>query len=632
MNIQILKKETLKYFWGYNAFRDLQEEIIDAVLQGKDVLALLPTGGGKSLCYQLPALISEGICLVVSPLLALMKDQVSHLKTMGVQAEYLSSELDERQEEEIYNKCKEGCIKLLYISPERLSNKKFLNHIQEIYFSFIAVDEAHCISEWGQDFRPSYQFISRFRNEFKNIPCLALTATATPNVLKEIEQKLQLKKTKIFQKSFRRNNLKIQMLEISDKYDFILKYLKKNPLSGIIYVRTRKDAEQLTLFLKNKGLDNIDYYHAGLSISDKHKRQKKWQAASNFILITTNAFGMGINKDNVRFVMHYSPSPSIENYYQEIGRAGRDGEIANAILLWNSHEINEFDDILKNQIVNREVFNKIISFIYSIYQIADGEERNEQYELNINRIKNFTKVSLASIKNVLNFLHNQEIIYYNDAKIPSTLELKFNTNELDMLSQRDAYLVELLLRNLPGIQSYKVNFSEEILSQKIGTDPLALKERLQELKSKDLVDYIDGSAYNVRFLKPRNERLLNKYWTLFKQIQQNKIQKWEEIKYFIKNNHFCKMKMILAYFGEKNINSCGKCNVCLQRKIHFINGIKKEIKKILQQAPASIEAITVALPEYRKEQILDELILLLNTGEVRMMGYQTYALNDQFEN
>lgn len=626
MNIKRLKKETLKYFWGYGEFRNLQEEIIDTVLKGQDTLVLLPTGGGKSLCYQLPAIILDGTCLVISPLLALMKDQVSYLKSIGIEAEYLSSELDDKEEEEIYSQCKQGITKILYISPERLSNKKFLGNIEEILFSFIAVDEAHCISEWGQDFRPSYQSIHKFRNEFKNIPCLALTATATPNVLKEIAEKLQLKAPKIFQKSFRRNNLQIQVLEISDKYDFIVRYLVENPSSGIIYVRTRKEAEHLALFLKQKGWKNVDYYHAGLSTYEKNKRQKQWQESFDFVLIATNAFGMGIDKDNVRFVIHYTLPMSIENYYQEIGRAGRDKEISNAILLWNEQDLNNIDIILKKQIPSKEIFHKVLSCIYSIYQIADGEERKEQYELNIHRIKNFTKTSLQSIKNILNFLHNQEIIYWNETKRQSILELKFNPTDLDLLAPKNVHFIEFLLRNLPGIQNHMVYFSEEILSQKIGFDTITTKKRLQELRKDELIDYFDGSEHSIRFLKPRNERLTGKYWALFEQIQRNKIQKWEEMKYFVKSHQFCKMKMVLAYFGEKNIEPCYRCSSCLKEKEQFTSEIRSKIKNILQQAPTNIETLEINLPEYNREQLLEELILLLNMGDIKMIDYRTYAI------
>ncbi len=625
-----LKFDTLKHFWGYDEFRDSQEEIIDSLISGNDTLALLPTGGGKSLCYQLPALLMEGICIVVSPLLALMKDQVSQLKSNGIEAEYLSSELDEFAAEIIFSRCKEGLTKLLYISPERLTNKIFLQNIQEIQISFIAVDEAHCISEWGQDFRPSYQNIKNFRANLGKIAVLALTATATPKVLKEIEDKLNLKNPKIIQKSFRRSNIHIISDKISDKYERVLNLMKYTQSTGIIYVRTRKESEQLTEFLHRNNIINVDFYHAGLSAKEKNAKQKNWIQNNNHILIATNAFGMGIDKNNVRFVVHFSPPQSIENYYQEIGRAGRDSQESYAFLFWNEQELINFDDILHHQIPTKVEFNKIQSYLYSIFQVAESELPEKIFQLHIQRIQNFTKTSLAKIKNVLNFLHNQEIIFYNYSKSLSSLELKIPAHEIDLIPRKDSYFIELLLRNLSGLSSHKVMFSEQTLSHKIGSDVHLIKERIKDLQQQNHLDYIDGALSSVRFLKPRNEReILGKYWKLFEQIQHNKIKKWEEMKFFITQNEYCKMQMILSYFGEKNVKKCGKCSVCeKEQESIFGKNISGEILKILVEKPSKIEEIAIRLNYYSKENILENLIYLLDSGKVKMQDFRTYKINE----
>ena len=460
--------KTLKSFWGYDAFRESQEDIILSILEQNDTLALLPTGGGKSLCYQLPALVLEGTCLVISPLLALMKDQVSHLKDLGIEAEYLSSELDEAEQEEIYEKAISGEIKLLYVSPERLHNSLFMRKMLDVSLSFIAVDEAHCISEWGQDFRPSYQHISEFRKTIGNLPCLALTATATPKVVLDIKEKLGLSSVRVFQKSYKRENIHIFHEEISDKYQRMLSFLKINKISGIVYVRTRREAEELTAFLKEHDLQNVDFYHAGLSARERNEKQRKWQERNDFVLISTNAFGMGIDKDNVRFVIHYSPSSSVENYYQEIGRAGRDGQESYAFLLWNKQELGEMDDVLSAQIPDKTQYLKVISYIYSIFQIADGEAAERIFQLDLQKVQSFTKISFAKIRSVLGFLHNQEVIFWNNYKSPSTIELKIPAEELEDLPPKDAYFIELLLRNVSGVATHKVSFSEESLSTKLG--------------------------------------------------------------------------------------------------------------------------------------------------------------------
>ncbi|MGG7468035.1 RecQ family ATP-dependent DNA helicase [Chryseobacterium arthrosphaerae] len=630
-DFQKLKYDTLKYFWGYTGFRDSQEEIIDAVIKEKDTLVLLPTGAGKSLCYQLPALLKEGTCLVVSPLLALMKDQVNQLKFRGIEAEYLSSELDEYDAEDIYNRCKEGLTKLLYISPERLGNTQFLQNIQDIQLSFIAVDEAHCISEWGQDFRPSYQNIKGFRSNNPEIPCLALTATATPKVLDEIKNKLELRNPSVFQKSFKRNNIRIFTEEVSDKFQRVFDILKYNNDSGIVYVRTRKEAEQLSEFLKKNQLKNVDYFHAGLTTKEKNAKQNLWNNSDNHVLISTNAFGMGIDKDNVRFVIHYSPAASLENYYQEIGRSGRDGKESFAFMLWNKQELLNFDQILKNQIPNKAEFLKIISYLYSIFQVAEFELPEKTFQLNITGIQNFTRLSKAKISNVLNFLHNQEIIYYNDNKSLSSLELFIKSDEIDQLPQKDAYFIELLFRTVSGLTTHKVMFSEQQVSNKINVSTPLIKERLKELQQKNYLEYIDGALSSIKFLKPRDERAVHSaYWKLFEHIQRNKIQKWEEMKFYTENNSYCKMKLILAYFGEKNSKNCGHCSVCEKNKQSiFGKNISQQIINLLAKKPSTIEELSIQLSYHSKENILENLIFLLDSGKVRMLNFRTYMLNHE---
>ncbi|SFI14554.1 ATP-dependent DNA helicase RecQ [Halpernia frigidisoli] len=620
--------KTLLHFWGFSAFRENQEEIIDSVISGNDNLILLPTGGGKSLCYQLPALLLEGTCLVISPLLSLMKDQVSQLKNRGIEAEYISSELDDIEAEIIYNNCRDEVTKLLYVSPERLMDPIFLNHLNDIKLSFIAVDEAHCISEWGQDFRPSYQNISKFRSNFSQLSCIALTATATPKVLNEIEKKLELKKVQLFQKSFRRKNIKIFVDEISNKYERILNLLNFANSSGIIYARTRKETEDLCAFLKKQN-KSVDFYHAGLSAQDKNRIQEFWLKSANHVIIATNAFGMGIDKDNVRFVIHLSPSASIENYYQEIGRAGRDGILSYAFLLWNKSEISSINDILYNAIPGKQEFLKINSFLYSTFQIAEHDLPEEIFELKIQNIQNFTKLSAAKIKNVLNFLHTQEIIFYQNKKSKSTLELKISSDEIDQLPSKDSYFIELLLRNISGFSSYKVSFNEDYLSEKLQINKNIIKERLKDLVRKNYLNYQDGDSASIKFLKHRNERLTeNSYWQLFEQIQKNKLQKWEEMKFFMEDQTYCKMKLILSYFGEKNVQDCGICNICEHNKM-FLNPktLPDLIIELLAKNKFSLEQICVQLPEFNKEKILENVILLLDLDKIKMADFKTYTLN-----
>lgn len=623
-----LKHKTLEHFWGYKIFRDKQEEIIDAVLQGKDSLVLLPTGGGKSLCYQLPALLLEGTCLVVSPLLALMKDQVYQLKSRGIEAEYISSELEDHDAEEIYSLCKEGVTKILYVSPERLINPVFINRLQDIEISFLAVDEAHCISEWGQDFRPGYEHIRDFRKIIPDCSCIALTATATPKVMEQIKSKLELNNELVFRKSFKRENIKILCEEISDKYQRIYYLLHYTHSSGIIYTRTRKEAEQLTDFLQQKGLQNVDYYHAGLSTKERHEKQNKWLLSSSNILVSTNAFGMGIDKEDVGFVIHYSPPASVENYYQEIGRAGRNSEQSYAYLFWNEQELKNFDDILQQQIPDKKEFANILTYLYSTFQITENEMPEATFELDRQKVRNFTKCSSAKINTVLNFLDHQEIIYFKSKKGLSSLELKMNADEIELLPKKDSYFIEMLLRSLAGLSSYKVQFNEQKLAEKIGTNTSDLKVRIKELHDKNHLSYLDGENTTVKFLQPRNDHFFTgKYWNLFRQIQKNKLQKWEEIKYFIRDKDYCKNRLILTYFGEKVNRDCGTCYTCEQkRKTLGGSQTSAEIIEILTRQPFTLEEISAQLNFRKKEVILDELITLLDSGKVKMFNFRTYML------
>lgn len=620
--------ENLQKYWGYSQFREDQEAIISSVVQGHDVLALLPTGGGKSLCYQLPAIILEGTCLVISPLLALIKDQVSSLEELGIEAEFLSSELDDAEVEEVFTRCIEGFTKVLYVSPERLKNQEFLRRIPEINISFIAVDEAHCISEWGQDFRPSYQNIKFFREEFKNVPLLALTATATSEVVEEIVAKLSLKKVQIFKQSFERNNLNIISVNITDKYQKIKDFLLQNRTAGIIYTRTRKEAEELSRFLQNSGLEHVNFYHAGLPRKDKERLQKQWQASHSRVLVSTNAFGMGIDKDNVRFVIHFSPSASIENYYQEIGRAGRDGEESIAYLFWNDQELQEFDAILKNQIPTKVEYQSILRYLYSIYQIAEHDLPEKMFTLKIDRVKNLSKTSRAKILNVLNFLHNQELIYYKNTWSPSTIESLVQADNIDLLPAKDAHFLELLYRTVSGLGSGKVHFSEKSFCEKHHFDSVLFKERLEDMQKAGHLEYFDGANHAVRFLKPRDEnRLFGFYWKLFSEIQENKLKKWKQMKFYVTSQDYCRMRLILRYFDEKNAKDCGKCDYCQKKLPIASNTLLNDILLQLTHQPRTLVELVAIFKIHSREKILENLIFLLDLGKIRMLNYKTYTIN-----
>lgn len=629
-DLQALAYKGLEQFWGYQEFNELQKESILSIINGRDTLVLLPTGAGKSLCYQLPAIILEGTCLVISPLLALIREQVNSLKRRGIEAEYISSEMDEIDIDRVFNYCNEGLTKILFVSPERLTNSYFIKRIEDVQISFIAVDEAHCISEWGQDFRPSYKNIKPFREHIKNVPIIALTATATQKVILEITSKLNLQNPEIFQKSFRRDNIKIIINQISDKYQYLLDFMKYNNNAGIVYTRTRKEAEELCNYLQKSGIKNVDFFHAGLSAKEKNIKQNRWQNSNHEVLISTNAFGMGIDKNNVRFVIHFNPTNSIENYFQEIGRAGRDGLESIALMLWNEQELHQFDNILKSQIPNKNEYLRVVSTLYTQHLIAEGEKSDHTFQFNIQNLQEKTKVSRSKIKNILTFLNNNEVIYYNSTPSKSSLVLKISISEIDDLASKDSYFLELLIRNLPGLSSGKVYFSIENLSQKIGIDTALIKNRIKELQDKNYLSFVDGSLASIRFITERNTKVIENYWwNLFVQIQKNKLQKWEEMKFFVTDQDYCKMKLILSYFGEKNVNDCGICYVCKRKKEKtFGNQLSYKILEELKQAPASVEELCYKLSYTKKEKILETLILLLDSEKIKMKDFRTYTINN----
>ena len=336
---------------------------------------------------------------------------------------------------------------------------------------------------------------------------------------------------------------------------------------------------------------------------------------------------MGIDKENVRFIIHFSAPASVENYYQEIGRAGRDGKESFAFMLWNVQEFLQFDDILKNQIPDKKEFLKIISYLYSIFQIADGERPEKPHQFFMQQLQNTTKCSAAKIKNVLNFLHNQELVFLNTHKSLSSLELKLEPHEIDLLPKKDAYFIELLLRCIPGISTHKVMFSEQNLSGKIGAAIPLIQERIRELREAGHVEYIDGALSSITFIQPRDDRSFSgKYWHLFEQIQKNKIRKWEEMKFYAANKDHCRMKMILTYFGEKNAENCGTCDVCESKKERSARSISDEILKILSVQPATADEISMQLAYCNKEKLLEHIILLLDVGKIKMLNFRTYTL------
>lgn len=614
----------LNLYWRHTEFREPQEQIIEEVLLGKDVFVLLPTGGGKSLCYQLPTLLLEGACLVISPLTALMKDQVEDLLHRNIPADMITADMEVDMVEAVFDRLHLGETKFLYVSPERLSNPVFLEHIKEAPISLIAVDEAHCISEWGQDFRPSYKNIKEFRNQICKVPIIALTATATPKVSEEILEKLGMNQAAVFTKSFLRENLQIVLKNTANKYPYLAKYLtQKSNQTHIVYSGTRKETEHLSAYLKTYLYDKVDCYHAGLSAEIRLQKQQYWKNSSHQTLVCTNAFGMGIDKEDVRSVVHTLPPYSLENYYQEIGRAGRDGKISSAIMLWEERDLKTFDEILKYQTPSQKEFLSICKMLYSLCQIAEGEKGQKNYNLDIQNLVRVSQCGVSKVKNVLNFLHVQEWIYYKTFWSSSYIKTAYSSDELYSLTGGNAYFMDTLFRHIEGMSYGKGYFNLTALSKKLNIEKQLLEQRLLELEEAGIIEFYNGEKASVTFLKERYDiRLQNHLWPLFQQIQRNKIRKWEEMKFFIRDTEFCKMKLIRIYFGEKNVSNCGKCSVC--RSTSKTVQMTDDIINLLKQKPMQLDELCVSLPFYENAEVQEKLIELLDTEQVKMLDFRTY--------
>lgn len=621
-----LPNKILESYWGYKEFRPLQKEIILTILESKDTIALLPTGAGKSICYQVPALLVQGTCIIISPLLALIKDQVYSLKRKLIPAEYISSDQTADQQLSVFNKLRNNELKLLYVSPERLLNKTFLEIIKDIEISFIAVDEAHCISEWGNDFRPSYQQIIKFREYIGiQIPCMALTATATEKVLIEIIKKLDLHNVQVFKRSFNRENLSLQVLNSGDKFGEIERILHRYKGSGIIYCRTRNETKTLSETLKRKGFE-VEFFHAGLSPSERMQRQKNWTESTNQILISTNAFGMGIDKKDVRVIIHLSPPYSLENYYQEVGRAGRDGHLSHTFLLWNEAELSDIYSSLIQTISSKSEYEKVIRYLYSMFCIVPNELPDTIFDFDLKLFQQRTKINKSKIIPILEFLHNSSVLQWKYEPSDSLLKINFPIERLDTnFYGNDSFLFEKIARKITGVFSYQIKFNEKKLADSLLIPLSVLHSKFIKYNQSGDISYVDGNKQKIYFLEPRNDqKLLGSFWNEFQLIQQNKLVKHKELEFFIINSKYCRMKLILGYFGEKTNQTCGKCDVCCKPKFEEKSYLK-DILSYIKEQPRSREDIYAEFRNVSFEKIHECLQDLISENKIKALNFNTYS-------
>ena len=560
-------KEILRKYWGYQDFRSIQLNIIQSIAEGRDTLGLMPTGGGKSITFQVPALAMEGVCIVITPLIALMKDQVANLKKRHIKAAAVYSGMTREQIITTLENCIFGAVKILYVSPERLASNLFLTKLRHINVSFITVDEAHCITQWGYDFRPSYLKIADIRQLLPGKPILALTATATPAVVDDIQDKLHFRAKNVFSMSFERSNLAYIVRNTENRAAEMLHILNKIDGCAIIYVRNRKETKELAEFLCNNNV-KATFYHAGLADSIRDERQREWQSDKIRVMVATNAFGMGIDKPDVRIVIHIEAPDCIESYFQEAGRAGRDGEKAYAILLTNRSDIARLRKRAVADFPDKEYIRKVYEHVAYFFQIAVGSGYGMAFKFNIMKFCRNFKHYPAMVEAALRILEQAGYIEYNcndDAKSRVMFDLK--RDELYRLhnnSQLEDKLIETLLRNYNGLFVDYGMVDEDFLSHLIGCEETEVHECLKLLARKHIISYIPPRDEPlIRYVQSREltERISIPYYIYEQRLEKSKERTEAMISYMTCETE-CRSVMLLEYFGEKNGKRCNMCDVC----------------------------------------------------------------------
>jgi len=579
--------QILKQYWGYDQFRPLQEDIARSVLEGNDTLALLPTGGGKSICFQVPGLAKEGICLVISPLIALMKDQVENLKKRGIKAEAIYSGLSNHEIDRILgNAIHDLAFKFLYVSPERLKTDSFRLNLQQMKISLIAVDEAHCISQWGYDFRPPYLEIAEIRKYFPKVPVLALTATATPEVVNDIQEKLHFHKKNVFQKSFRRENLTYFVMHEENKMGRLLRLIEKNPGTGIIYVRNRRRTKEIAEYLQHFNI-SADFYHAGLDSITRDKKQLDWMNDKTKVIVSTNAFGMGIDKPDVRWVVHLDIPDTLEAYFQEAGRGGRDLKPSIAVMLYDNNDMKELKNNFQLSFPPVAVIKNIYKTLCEHYQIPIGEGENKIVQFDPDELCKKLKLKPIELINALSFLEKTGVLMLSeDVKKQSTLHFIADEETLQNFYHKNndkQEFVKLLLRSYGGLFSNYVKINEEEIARRAEIEVIEVENLLLELSKKNILHYSKRSNKpHILFLQNRvSENYLYFKDDIYKKRKDVAQKRLDSVLHFVENAQTCRSQLLLAYFGETKSEPCNNCDVCLHA--HSLEMKRKEKEAILKE-------------------------------------------------
>ena len=558
--------EILKEYWGYDSFRSRQEDIISSALDGKDVLAILPTGGGKSVCFQVPAMMREGVAIVVTPMIALMKDQVQNLNDKGIKALCVNAGMSRREVDLTLNNAAYGDFKFLYVSPERLGTQLFRQYVREMNVSFIVVDEAHCISQWGYDFRPDYLQIGALR-EIVDAPVIALTATATPKVAEDIMERLGFEEMNLIKSGFERPELSYIVRHCEDKPGQMLNICGSVSGTGIIYVRSRARTEELSAFLNANGVQ-ASFYHAGLGPDSRSDRQARWKSGDIRVMVCTNAFGMGIDKPDVRFVIHYDVPDSPEAYFQEAGRGGRDGKRSYAVLLWNSSDIKRMRQIATVSFPSLDYIEDIYHKVHVFYEIPYDTGAGRQLKFDLDEFCRHFKLQRQTAYYAIVYIERTgHWTLSEDVDISTKVRIMSDRNELydiELEDGRMAVLLEVLMRKYTGLFSYPVPIDEDFVASKVGVPVPMLRQLLYKLSLEHVIKYIPCDHATVLFLhhdrlRPKNLNLDPQRYELLKNSCNEKMQKMID---YVSEEDICRSSYLLDYFGQTESDDCGTCDIC----------------------------------------------------------------------
>ncbi|MCS2953221.1 RecQ family ATP-dependent DNA helicase [Bacteroides thetaiotaomicron] len=621
-------QEILKQYWGYDSFRDLQEEIITSIGEGKDTLGLMPTGGGKSITFQVPALAQEGICIVITPLIALMKDQVQNLRKREIKALAIYSGMTRQEILTALENCIFGNYKFLYISPERLDTEIFRTKLRSMKVSMITVDESHCISQWGYDFRPAYLKIAEIRELLPEVPVLALTATATLEVVTDIQARLKFREGNVFRMSFERKNLAYIVRKTDNKTKELLYILQRISGSAIIYVRNRRRTKEITELLMNEGI-TADFYHAGLDNAVKDLRQKRWQSGEVRVMVATNAFGMGIDKPDVRIVLHLDLPDSPEAYFQEAGRAGRDGEKAYAVILYSKSDKTTLHKRVVDTFPDKEYILNVYEHLQYYYQMAMGDGFQCIREFNLEEFCRKFKYFPVPVDSALKILTQAGYLEYTDEQDNSSRILftirRDELYKLREMGKEAEALIQSILRSYTGVFTDYAYISEESLAIRTGLTRQQIYNILVTLTKRRIVDYIPRKK--TPYIIYTRERLELRFLHIPASVYEERKARYEArikaMEEYVTTENICRSRMLLRYFGEKNEHNCGQCDVCLSKRAtdnlseESYEEVKRQILDLLSHSPLT-PAETADQIKAEKEDIGQVIRYLLDEGELKM--------------